>query len=103
MLFVAPILVIWPAMRKPTYSVAAIWGVLSAEAAVVLLGLAPGESLREVLRLSVHTLLHRMAGAASGLFCAYVVRRWSHAEAWGHTMTIAIPLLDRSQRDSVNY
>jgi hypothetical protein len=75
-LFVVPILAIWPAMRRPTYSVAVIWGVLSALAALALLTRVLGQSIR----VNWEALPFGGAGAASGLLYAYVVRRRSHAD-----------------------
>ena len=75
-LFVVPILAIWPSMRRPTYSVAVIWGVLSALAALALLTRVLGQSIR----VNWEALPFGAAGAASGLLYAYAMGRRSHAD-----------------------
>jgi hypothetical protein len=73
-LFVVPILAIWPAMRMPTYSVAAIWGIFSASAAILLFTWV----LRESARINWEVVPFSAAGAVSGLFYAYLMRRRRH-------------------------
>ena len=70
-LFVLPIFAIWPPLRRPSYPVAAIWGILSAWCADVLVMWGQFyESVRwEPL------LAFGAAGAASGLLYTYVVRQ----------------------------
>jgi hypothetical protein len=72
-LFVLPILVVWPVMRRPSYVVAAIWGVLSAWAAGAVLIVGGHESLRQIVHWET-LLLFGAAGTASGLLYAVVVR-----------------------------
>jgi hypothetical protein len=77
-LFVVPILAIWPAMRMPTYSVAAIWGIFSGGAAILLLMWV----LRQSARINWETVWAMVpfsaARAVSGLFYAYLMRRRRH-------------------------
>jgi hypothetical protein len=68
-LFVLPILAIWPPLRRPSYPVAAIWGILSAWCAAMLVMWGQFD---EVIRW-VPLLGFGAAGAASGLLYAYVV------------------------------
>jgi hypothetical protein len=83
-LFVLPILAVWPALRRPSYLVASIWGILSAWAATVLLAAFLGVSFRfrQVLRWEslLGLLAYGAIGAASGLFYASLVRQRSHRE-----------------------
>jgi hypothetical protein len=75
-LFVLPILAIWPALRRPSYPVAAIWGTLSAwcTGTLVMWG-----QFYELVRWEP-LLGFGAAGAASGLLYAYVVRQRSTKE-----------------------
>jgi hypothetical protein len=72
-LFVLPILAIWPVIRRPSYLVAAIWGVFSAWAAVALFAWSSGQSLRGTVHWET-LLVFGAAGTASGLLYAVVVR-----------------------------
>jgi hypothetical protein len=70
-LFVLPIFAIWPPLRRPSYPVAAIWGILSAWCADVLVMWGQFyESVRWEPLLGFGA-----AGAASGLLYTYVVRQ----------------------------
>jgi hypothetical protein len=68
-LFVLPILAVWPSLRRPSYPVAAIWGILSAWCAAMLVMWG---QFAEVIRW-VPLLGFGAAGAASGLLYACVV------------------------------
>jgi hypothetical protein len=75
-LFVVPILAIWPALRRPPYPVAAIWGVLAACAALILLASVSGQPIVVEWWVALLAFLpFGAAGAVSGLLYAYVVRR----------------------------
>ena len=70
-LFVVPILATWPASRLPSYSIAVMWGIVSAVASLAtlaVLGFGGSPSWTDVLPFIV-------AGAASGLLYAYAVQR----------------------------
>jgi hypothetical protein len=84
-LFVVPILAVWPAMRRPTYAVAAIWGVLAARAALALLTWVSGQRIRVEWWAELQAVWpFAAAGAASGLLYAYIVRRRRHP----HTVSL---------------
>jgi hypothetical protein len=66
--FVIPIMAVWPPARRPGYVVAAIWGTLSAwSSAAIITG------LRELVRWEP-MLGFGMAGCACGLFYARLTR-----------------------------
>jgi hypothetical protein len=75
-LFVLPVLAIWPPLRRPSYPVAAIWGILSAWCAAMLVMWGQFD---EVVRW-VPLLGFGAAGAASGLLYTIVVRQRSTKE-----------------------
>ena len=75
-LFVLPIFAIWPPLRRPSYPVAAIWGMLSAWCADMLVMWG---QFYELVRWEP-LLGFGAAGAASGLLYAYVVRQRSTKE-----------------------
>jgi hypothetical protein len=73
-LFVVPFLVFWPAMRRPTYAGAAVWGLLAAWAMTGLFAWSVDRHLRST-PLDVRGLaMMGAAGVASGLLYAHLVR-----------------------------
>jgi hypothetical protein len=75
-LFVLPIFAIWPPLRRPSYPVAAIWGILSAWCVDMLVMWG---QFYEFIRWEP-LLGFGAAGAASGLLYTYVVRQRSTKE-----------------------
>ena len=78
-LLVLPILAIRPSLRRPSYVIGVIWGVLSAWTAVVLFAWAIGQGFPKTIP-SQGWLNFGAAGAASGLLYTFVVRQRRHAE-----------------------
>ena len=88
--FVFPLLAVWPSTRRPSYPLAAIWGIVAAWIAVgaivlgqstsfvptgvVVQGPSPFLQLREMTRVEV-LVGCGVAGAASGLLYAHAARR----------------------------
>jgi hypothetical protein len=86
-LFVLPVLIMWPRLRRPSYAVAAVWGAFAAWAAVAVLSwlqnLRPsvGQILRQMLMPPVEpAALFGGAGAVSGVVYARLARRRSTKE-----------------------
>ena len=82
--FVVPILAVWPASRRPSYLVAAVWGDLAAWCAIAWLSCySPPDSHRglsiwKVIASEVGfrpLLFPGLLGAAAGLLYAWLVRR----------------------------
>ena len=79
-LFALPVLIMWPASRRPTYPVAVAWGTVAAWAAFAVVSwgdnLRPtvGQILTEMLNMA-GLALYGGAGAATGLVYARLSRR----------------------------
>jgi hypothetical protein len=73
-LFVLPILVVWPAARRPSYLVAALWGGGAACCARLVLASRGLPVTMSFSALSTLTLFWSLPGGGSGVFYAWLVR-----------------------------
>jgi len=78
--FVIPIMAVWPAARRPGYVVAAVWGTLSAWCSASII-----TGLRELVRLEP-MLGFGAAGCACGLFYARLARLEGRRRAIGTSL-----------------
>ena len=76
--FVLPVLVVWPAARRPNYPIAVAWGTIVAYAALVILTSREAGGLRahaSVLDAAATIIWTAVPGGLSGMFYAWLVRR----------------------------